>query len=48
MVHSSAVLGHITPMPLPLPIQKNSLQIYTDLKNGPEGWVKSLKILIPE
>ena len=42
MVHSSAILGQCTPIPLPPPLQKTfSLQIYTDLKNGPGSWKKS-------
>ena len=42
MVHYSAILGHCTPIPPPPPLQrkKNSLQIYTDLKNGPGSWKK--------
>ena len=43
MVHSNAILGHFTPIPIPPPPKKNSLQIYTDLKNGPGSWKKSLK-----
>ena len=39
MVNSNAFLGHFTPIPIPSP-QKNSLQIYIDLKNGPESWKK--------
>ena len=36
MVHSSAIFGHCTPIPLPPRLQFFfSLQIYTDLKNGP-------------
>ncbi len=34
-VHSNAFLGHFTPIPIPPPPKKISLQIYTDLKNGP-------------
>ncbi len=40
MVHSNAILGHFTPIPIPPPPKKISLQIYTDLKNGPGSWKK--------
>ncbi len=43
MVHSKTFLGHFTPIPI-RPLPKNfSLQIYTDLKNGPESWKKVKK-----
>ncbi len=40
MVHSNAILGHFTPIPIPPPPKKISLQIYTDLKDGPWSWKK--------
>ncbi len=43
MVHSSAVLGRFTPIPLPLPF---IFFLFTDLKNMDLG--KSLKFFIPE
>ena len=41
MVHSSAILVIVLKSPYPLPFKKFSLQIYTDLKNGPGSWKKS-------
>ncbi len=38
MEYSKAFLGQSTPIPIPLPPKKISLQIYTDLKNGPGSW----------
>ena len=43
MVHSSAILGHCTPIPLPLPPPLQIffyLQVYTDLKSSPGSWKK--------
>ncbi len=39
MVHSNGFPGYFTPISIPHP-WKNSLQIYTDLKNGPGSWKK--------
>ena len=37
-VHSGAIVGCFNQIPLPPPLQKNSLQIYTDLENGLDTW----------